>query len=398
MTFWIRIALGLAAMQPGAVESVAAGSMEMPVLAWMGPPPDQTTLERYRELAEAGFNHSFSWFRDAGSMAVALEVAREAGVKLLICCPELRQQPEDTVRRFMEHPATGGYYLRDEPGAADFESLGDWVRRIRAVDDVRPCYINLFPTYASPQQLGTETYREHVTRFLAEVPVQILSFDHYPIVGDRLRADWYENLEIIAAAAKGAGKPFWAFALAVAHDPYPVATVDGMRLQVFSNLAYGARAIQYFTYWTPTSRQWNFHRAPIEADGTRTEVHDRVRQVNEELQRVAPVFLRAEVVEVWHAGDPVPLGTRRHEPVAPLVELDTAGRGAVISRLRGDGYEWLAVVNRGLREPMELRLRFDPSVPVQVRSPRTEFRPVEGGEFVEDVSPGDLRLFEWSAR
>jgi hypothetical protein len=398
----IGSALGFSLCQGRAQSPLPPG--ELPILAWIGPPSDQTTPERYRELADAGFNTSFSGFPDAQAMERALEVARGAGVKLMISCPELRSDPESTVRRFKNHPAVAGYYLRDEPSAADFKELGDWVRRIRAIDDALPCYLNLFPTYASPEQLGTATYREHVDRFLKEVPVQVVSFDHYPIVGDRLRADWYENLEIIAEASKSAGKPFWAFALAVAHNPYPVATVDGLRLQVFSNLAYGARAIQYFTYWTPVSTQWNFHRAPIESDGTRTEVYDRVRQVNRELRVVAPVFLGSEVVEVAHLGDPLPRGTRHYQPIAPVRSLDTGGKGAVVSRLRSSAYEYLVVVSRELRAPMELTAQFAGSQ-VEVFEPQGQWRALDStagaGQALETacrstVTPGDIRLFRWN--
>lgn len=373
-----------------------ASTEPMPVLAWIGPPAEQTTPERYRELADAGFNISFSGFPNADQFAQALEVAREAGVKLMVSCPELQSDPEGTVRRFMGHSAVAGYYLRDEPNARDFKALGEWVRRIRAVDDAHPCYINLFPTYANAEQLGTPTYREHVARFLAEVPVQVLSFDHYPIVGERLRADWYESLEIIAAAARNARLPFWAFALSVAHNPYPVATVDGLRLQVFSNLAYGAAAIQYFTYWTPVSTHWNFHRAPLEADGTRTEVYDRVRTVNAELQTLAPVFRRSEVVHVGHAGEPLPRGTQRFEPSNPVRTLETGDKGAVISRLRNDTHEFLVVVNRELQRTMDLAIEFEPGAKVHEFTKQGQLRPLKAGQFVDHLTPGDIRVFAWS--
>lgn len=78
--------------------------------------------------------------------------------------------------------------------------------------------------YANEQQLGTKTYQEHVDLFINEVPVQLLSFDHYPVIGDSLRPEWYQNLEIFSEAARKANKPFWAFALAVAHGPITAGT------------------------------------------------------------------------------------------------------------------------------------------------------------------------------
>ena len=336
---------------------------------------------------------SFSGFPDAHAMQQALDVAHAAGVRLMVSCPELQSEPEATVRRFKGHPAVAGYYLRDEPGASDFAALGAWVRRIRAVDDVHPCYINLFPTYASEAQLGTPTYREHVQRFLREVPVQILSFDHYPIVRDRLRPDWYENLEIITAEARGANLPMWAFALAVAHDPYPVATVNGLRLQVFSNLAYGAQALQYFTYWTPMSTTWNFHRAPIESDGTRTEVYDRVRQVNGELQQLAAALRGAAWVDVGHVGTEIPRGARRYAPRAPVTLVNTGGRGALVATFERDDDLLVLVVCRELSEPAECHLRFDPASRPRVIGLDGGERRLSHGIWLGTLQPGEARLF-----
>ena len=95
----------------------------------------------------------------------------------------------------------------------------------------------------------------------------MVSFDHYPVISDgkgpaSLRGEWYENLEIVSAAARKAGKPMWAFALSVPHSSYPAPTPAHLRLQVFSNLAYGAQVIQYFTYWTPGLRHVELPRGP----------------------------------------------------------------------------------------------------------------------------------------
>src|SRR4029434_816957 len=266
------------------IHEARAEATGFPILAWSGPPVAETNADRYRELAEAGFTHNFSGFSNVDGMQKALDVAQAAGIKQFISIPELLRDPEKVAERFKDHPALAGYYLRDEPSVADFPALAKWTRRIQAVDSIHPSYINLFPNYANGQQLGTATYQEHLDRFIKEVPVPVISFDHYPVVGSSLRDEWYENLERVSATAKAAKKPFWAFALAVAHGPYPIAELEHLRLQVFSDLAYGAQGIQYFTYWTPKSAEWNFHQAPIEVDGKRTPVYDRVKQVNSEIR------------------------------------------------------------------------------------------------------------------
>ncbi len=97
---------------------------EMPILAWHSIPSDCTTLERFREMKETGITHSFTSYPDADAMQRALDTAQAAGVKLIVSCPELEKEPEATVKRFMNHPATAGYFLRDEPNTESFAEAG----------------------------------------------------------------------------------------------------------------------------------------------------------------------------------------------------------------------------------------------------------------------------------
>ena len=52
-------------------------------------------------------------------MKSALDVAHAAGLKMLVSVPELSSEPEVTAAKFKDDPAVAGYYLRDEPNAAD---------------------------------------------------------------------------------------------------------------------------------------------------------------------------------------------------------------------------------------------------------------------------------------
>lgn len=288
-----------------------------------------------------------------------------------------------------------GYYLRDEPNTADFPALAEWTKRIQAIDVAHPCYINLFPNYANAGQLGSATYQEHLDRFIKEVPVPWLSFDHYPVVGKSVRGEWYENLELVSAAAKSAGKPFWAFALAVAHDPYPIAEIEHLRLQVFSNLAYGAQGIQYFTYWTSESPHWNFHQAPIDTKGKRTVVYDRVKQVNAEVRGLSQVFLGAEVLRVGHTGT-LSRGTHAYHPVPPVAQLKTEG-GAVVSLLAKGKQRFLAIVNRDIHTKMPLKIAFSPDAKIREVTKDGTTRAVSSGDFVAELLPGDMRVLTWDA-
>lgn len=373
--------LGVASMMLFSIECFAQEKMvsetAMPIIAWYGIPEAETTLERFKELKESGININYSPYSSIAAVEKALNIAKQAGIKLLPYCPELKSDPEKTVKRLMNHPALSGYHVIDEPGATQFAELGSWVKKIQAIDKKHYCYINLLPNYASDEQLfskdyeskpGTDVYTEHVEAFLKEVPVPFISFDHYPLIekdGERmLRPLWYKNLEIVAAASQKHQLPFWAFALTAAHKPYPVPTTAEIRLQVYSNLAYGAQTLQYFTYWTPSvNPNWDFHEAPIGLDGKRTAAYDRIKLLNQEIQNLAGVFLGATLISVAHTGIQIPAGTKRLDKLPEHVQvLETSDNGAIVSLLRKGENRFLVIVNRDFKNSMKLTLAGDAAV------------------------------------
>ncbi len=367
---------------------------QLPVLAWYSIPAEQTSVQRYLELKDAGFTHNLSTFPDVSALLAALDTAQAAGIKMIAACPELKTATEETVKKLMNHPALAAYMLRDEPNRKDFPELGEWARKIRSVDSSHFCYLNLFPNYASEEQLGTETYQEHVDLFIKEIPLEIVSFDHYPVVGDSLRANWYENLEIVSAAAKEAGKPFWAFTLSVAHGPYPIPTLAHMRLQVFSDLAYGAQGIEYFTYWTPPyDTLWKFNTAPISVEGTRTSTYDKVKQLNEEIKGLSSVFQGSEVLWTAHTGDNIPSGTKPLGPLPGQVELiETEGTGAVVSMLKNNRHSYLVIVNRDFLKPMDLTISFREDVKRIMKDGSEMYCEKNNNNF--EIEPGDIIIFD----
>ncbi|HTN09187.1 beta-galactosidase [Agriterribacter sp.] len=340
-----------------------ADTTQIPIFAWGGVPPEETSAARYEEMKNAGITISLTRSTTIDSMAMMLDMAEQAGVQLIVRCPELQTNPESTVRRFMNHPATGGYYLTDEPSALAFEALGLWANRIRAIDSQHFCYLNLLPNYAVPAQLGTASYQQHVRAFMNSVPVPFLSFDHYPVIenkgGRSLRKEWFENLEIIAGESKKENKPFWAFALSVAHGLYPVPTLAEIRLQVFANLAYGAQGIQYFTYWTPKNKsQYAYHNGPIGDNKKRTGVYEMIRTVNREIQNLSGILLSSKVISVEHTGKEIPDGTQRLAKLPEGVKkISIKGEGAIVSVLEKEGVRYMVIVNRDFVNPMKLTIK-----------------------------------------
>jgi hypothetical protein len=191
----------------------------------------------------------------------------------------------------------------------------------------------------------------------------------------------------------------WLFGLTTAHNPYPVSEIAHLRVEVFSNMAYGAQAIQYFTYWTSHSTVWNFHQGPIDTDGKRTPTYDRVKQINAEIQALRGAFLGSRVLSVGHTGAAIPAGTTRYTPVGPVKSLETEGAGAVVSMLERGDRRFLAVVNRDIHNAMPLAIAFEPAAKVMAAGRDGTLKPVDvSGVTQSTLEPGDIALFVWQAK
>ncbi|MDR3184323.1 MAG: hypothetical protein LBT49_02845 [Prevotellaceae bacterium] len=385
-------------------------NQQIPILGWHGLPASGPYADTvyYREMADAGFTINLPHVPDggwsgseAGPYFTLLDKAQSVGMKIMINWEVVNFFTPEEMKRLKEHPAIAGYTIRDEPSASDFENLAAIVRKIQAIDSIHPCYINLFPNYAPEQALGfsgEDAYRRHVRKYIDEIPVPVISFDHYCILTDGekkryIRPEYYENLEIIADESRRAGKPFWAFALSTAHWDYPVPTLADLRLQVYSDLAYGAQCIQYFTWLDPCcDPMWGEgadDNAPVRIDGTKSPIYYTVQAMNKEIKALSKVFLNSKVRWTAHTGN-VPRGcSSLNTELLPkqVKSLEISDPGALVSMLEKGKDRFVVIVNHDINSDITVRVKGN-----------ADLRMVnKAGEVIKVVeeqilSPGDITI------
>ena len=338
--------------------SVAA---EIPILGFIGAYSADHRLEDYRAMRDAGFDVSVDGYDSIGEITLSLNRARQVGIKLMVAGRQIMDFPAETAEAIRNHPALFGYMLGDEPRMADFDTYKHRYHAIRAADSTHLCYQNLFPYYGDEllETIGAASYEEYLRKF-SEIPLPQISFDFYPIWDYDIRPTWYYTLEAVRRESLRTGVPFWAFVLSTPHVGYPQPTLEMLRLQIYSNLAYGAQAIQYFTFRTPPPDDtYDYHNGPITLEGQKTETYNIVRDMNRELHEVIPFFDGCTVERVGHLLE-VPLGTERFNG-APrgLRRLKVVGtRGAVVSVLRQGEKRYLAVVNKDFETDLRVDIAF----------------------------------------
>lgn len=269
---------------------------EFAIGMWVEPPLDEQADARYRELADANFTLVIGGFyaNTPETIREQIRLCEKYGLRLLCFAPGIA--PTD----LPDSPCVWGYGLRDEPSAMDFADLRKQVDAIRHARPGKLSYINLFPNYASLAVLGTTTYEEYVARFLEEVDVDVLSMDHYPLFKPDAdgRDSYCENLDVMRRFSLQKGIPFWNFFNIMPFGPHTDPTEDQVRWQVFTSLAYGAKGVMYFCYYTPRGDEFPKGGAIIARDGTRTRHWYQARRLNEQLKNLGSTLmkLRSETV------------------------------------------------------------------------------------------------------
>lgn len=379
------------AMEPG----------EMPIIAFFGVPDWKTSEENFRTFSECGFTVSeYPTYESMELLVKACRIANKYGVKVVGRCQEMTTDPIKAATTLKKEDGFYGYFIQDEPTEPEIRQREKEIKQLRSVDSTHVFYLNLHPYYHDSwvqPTMKVKSYPEYL-KTASATSCQQISFDFYPITTKGIRPTWYHNLEMIRKESLESGKPFWGFVLSVPHDVpftpntyYPTPTLASLRLQIYTNLAYGAQAIQYFTYWTPNSKSYNYHDAPVDTNGKKTKTYAVVQQMNRELKTVAKLFYGAKVNSVTHLGKETPQGTKRTTKMPRnLRKLKIRSKmGAIISELEKDGHHYLAMVNKSYEDKVFVTIKARNSIP------RHLTKTLQEEEMKTDytIQPGDILLF-----
>jgi hypothetical protein len=193
------------------------------------------------------------------------------------------------------------------------------------------------------------------------------------------------------AAAQRHDLPFMFIVLAMPHGPYRDPTEAELAWQVFHALAFGARGVSYFAYWTPPADgEWDTRYGLIE-DGRPTLHYFQVQRLNRRLRAIGDALASYRSIAVADArgeiGVPFPIGP-----------LDSVGDGAITAGLFGNGDGRLAVllVNRDYRygTTVHLGLHAGAPMPDAFDARRRRWHALADPAIV--LAPGDARLLRWA--
>ena len=371
---------------------------EYPISYWVGPPREFNTLAAWQTVKDCNFTvcGQYGGYSRADNRT-RLDFCAQLGLKAMIVDGRTSWEAaayeghaeliKSLVADYGSHPATYGYFILDEPSADRFPALAKVSQELQRQDPGHLPYINLLPTYASPTQLGTPTYAEHLERFLSQVKPAVLSYDHYALLKDGSdRVDYFENLELIRDYGRRYGVPTWNILLSLPHLNYREPSADEMRWQVYTSLAYGSKGLMWFTYWTLPAWEKEFGGcAIVNPTGEPARLYPIVKQLNGETRVLGKTLLGLTSTGVYHSGQ-VPLGCTRLG-VDALIQLPGDLPLLIGFFTDASGQQYAMLVNRDHAQPVEATLALKPHV-----TGLTEIRAADGAEQPLALAAGKAKL------
>lgn len=371
------------------------GKNIMPIGAWVAPPPggvfgqnnpNYITKASYKLAKDAGLNMVYGLYErfemHPEEVMSALDAAQANGLKYMVSDAAIQAGADDpdlmkdSLLEYMKHPAYIGNLAIDEPAATYFNALGASAKSFKKMAPNKYFYVNLLPNYASKNQLFVDKtdekggqpsaadYQKYLDQFTAKVKPDFLSYDYYPLEGKfpALKSGYFENMSVVRKTAAKNGIPFWVFIQTSSWS-------SGVRLpkssetfwQVNTALAYGAKGIQYFTFWCPFEP--GFTGGMVSRTGKKTAIYGAVQKMNKQIAAVDQVLMNAVSKGVIvHQTSPVPV------PAGDQLKKDRqltslTGETPVLAGVFDyEGKAAYYVVNNTIDQDGEVTLHFSKSV------------------------------------
>lgn len=288
------------------------GLGELPVGLWVTPPAQYQTYEEYAKIRECGMNfvNGFHYYENNyNAIMRILDFCEQNNLKYFtnksIVEEDIIKYSKNAdrslltkfingIKPYAEHSAFAGELLLDEPGKNLFEAISAYTK---AFDDAYPekmWHVNLYPSYATGG-IRTSSYDDYISSWLLTVPSKHISYDSYPLLATGgIIDDYFYNLDILRAKSRYRKIPFWSFIQTLPISAAPgtpekrVPSEIDIRWQIWSNLAFGVKGIQYFCYWTPNNALGD---ALVDRNGKKTERYYYAKKINKDVNSIGKILL-----------------------------------------------------------------------------------------------------------
>jgi len=379
------------------------------------PPAAFMNEEQYRLMKAAHIDYILNIgggvTNDKDGNLKTLTLALKHDMKVYVYDARINGSKDDIkalVNDYKSHPALAGYYITDEPDSGRLQSVIDIHKIVTALDNKGDAYVNHLPDWAVP---GYEAFLERWINGVGKENLNYLAYDNYPYKRkERLEKTYFNNLDIIRSMGlkyhiktSSCLQSFGMYFSGVEELRRPNA--DEMRMNVYSNLAYGVKNAVWYPYWTTIKHGDVITMSPciIGPDGIKTDLYEPFKIFNGEMKQLGKTLIHLDAREVYHTGDSLWIGTTQ-PPANFLWKVLDKGADVILSHMINPktGKEYVMVVNKSFKESKQFTFQLKDTFKKVMEISKTTGKPVKstfnrGTHLLkESFLPGEGKLYELS--
>lgn len=222
---------------------------------------------------------------------------------------------------YLNEKSFAGLAVKDEPSAKDFDGMAGVNKALQELTDGKIMFTTLFPVFVETYRLYLddspsdmwEAYIRYVREYMTKVKPDVLVYDLYISMaedgtllnpldsltysGQQNVKEYMQSLSFFNKVAKEFNVPFWTTVASYNHIRGNQYTKKQTEWMVNTSLAYGAKGMQYYTYW-PTmdgtnSENWEdpTKTGMVTHCGTPHDTYYQIQEINRNIQMVDDVLM-----------------------------------------------------------------------------------------------------------
>ena len=320
-----------------------------------------------------------------------------------------------------------GYYIKDEPSAAQFQATKDLFMQYYNADSARRPFVNLYPNYAGTTALGG-TYSDYVNNWVDTVGaenMEYLYYDHYPFTGtETVRSSYFSDMETIRKVAYANGRmKTGGFSQTGWWSGMRKPNVDELRWNLNTFIAYGFKSISHFCWVSPKQVSLedggeDMRDHVIDQYGNKTEIYDPMVQYNWQIRQLGSLLMSIDCAHAYHSGDSIADGVEKL-PKSFFIQPEDKSSDYIISLFnsKDDSERYVMIMNNSTSESKKGKFLIDANAGVAsmtkysttidgnnlpdptnlnatLGSLKEENISVANGYIEEDFLPGEVKIYK----
>lgn len=397
---------------------------EMKLAIWSPPNADKyRTEEELNQICQGfvdmGINYIYNeqeWGEE--TLNRLMDCYEKYGLKSIIGLPiNEEDRAMRIVRATMNHPACWGFNIKDEPATEEFNHLKYMTELIRAtIPEDKKITTNMLPnttfTWDGYENVSFEAYEDYLRDYMIITDVEMLSFDHYPLVSETKIDDiemvfYLKNLLEFNIQCREADTEATSIIQSAKWDGCRMPSATELQFLVNLNLVSGMDGITYFIYWTNVDhRGRTIIQGLMNHNGTPSPLYYTAQQINRGLSKMKGVFLNYDQVGYIFTNAPEAYWGFENDVTSDKVVFDSFGPvksvesdASVLSGCftKEDGSQALYVMNfnmtAGVKQKVTLNFSDDTDYKLWNHTGLADMDSSE--QLILELSPGEAAFVEF---